>query len=60
MRTRWFLLSAMNTWPRPSTATPRGWSSSADTAGPPSPAGPEVPVPAMVVTTPAGSIRRTR
>ena len=57
---RALIVSAMNTLPRPSTTTPRGWLSRADWAGPPSPEKSAAPVPATVVMTPDGSIRRMR
>jgi hypothetical protein len=54
-------LSAMNTSPSPSTATPHGYKSWALVAAPPSPRSPPTPVPATVVITPlAASTRRTR
>src|SRR5260221_2003041 len=60
-RTRWLVCSAMYTLPRPSTATPLGPASIALVAGPPSPARPRLPVPAMDVRIPVmPSTRKTR
>ena len=51
-RTPLFCASATYTNPRSSTATARGWLSSASRAGPPSPDWPGEPFPALVVITP--------
>ena len=55
LRMRWLPLSAMKRLPVASTATPLGVSNWAWTAGPPSPAKPRTPVPAMVVMMPEES-----
>ena len=52
--------SAMRKPPSASGETPNGRLSCAADAGPPSPREPGVPVPATVVITPAGEMRRTR
>src|SRR3990172_5554260 len=60
-RTRWLEVSAMNTLPPPSTATPIGEPSRAPAAAAPSPENPAIPVPAIVLINPVtASIRRTR
>src|SRR3990172_1853797 len=51
-RTRWLEVSAMNTLPAPSTATPYGLYSWALVAAAPSPENPKVPVPAIVLINP--------
>src|SRR3990172_3741783 len=52
-RTRWLKVSAMNTLPAPSTATPYGKYSWALVAAAPSPENPLVPLPAIVLISPA-------
>jgi hypothetical protein len=52
--------SAMKRFPEPSTATPRGSSSDAEVAGPPSPAKASVPLPATVVMIPPADTFRIR
>src|ERR1017187_3576935 len=59
-RNRLFKYSEINKLPAESIAKATGPPSRALVAGPPSPENPDVPLPAMVVITPAGDTLRTR
>src|ERR1039457_3865884 len=59
-RMRLLLVSAMKTFPFPSTATPSGAINAAEVASPPSPLKPGVPLPATVLIVPAGVTIRMR
>ena len=60
LRIRLLSISAMKRLPALSTATPKGKSSCASVAGPPSPPNPLRPVPATVVIVPVASTLRIR